>query len=305
MKLIKLIYSIIFLFPFCVEAYANGFIDEKIWVGTSLGTGSTNFHDERDNFSLSGKFDFGYDINRNFGAYTSYDFIQGYDHNTLHLATIGVRGNYPISSDLKVVGKFGATSAFGYNKSSAFFSSYGTSLEYEISSSISARIGFDFYDIPSYLEHPMDTYQFTWGLSYYFGKQEKQIYTPTEIIKEVPIEVTKIEEKKQFYVISGVMFKVGSIKPDSILLLDDVVLTLKEYEYLNVHIIGHTDSTGSETINKQISKERARYIYDNLIKQGISHNRITFEGKGSSEPVAINNNEEGRYKNRRVELYIN
>ncbi len=73
---------------------------------------------------------------------------------------------------------------------------------------------------------------------------------------------------------------------------------------IRVEIGGHTDNTGSETHNKQLSLNRAKSVYDYLISKGITTSRILFKGYGSSLPVDSNNTEKGRQKNRRTEFKI-
>lgn len=83
------------------------------------------------------------------------------------------------------------------------------------------------------------------------------------------------------------------------------------YEFLTqnagvtIHIVGHTDNTGTNAINNQLSLDRANALKEALVRKGIKEERITTDGKGSSEPIDTNDTEEGRAKNRRVEIRIN
>lgn len=74
---------------------------------------------------------------------------------------------------------------------------------------------------------------------------------------------------------------------------------------VTIHIVGHTDNTGSVALNKQLSLDRANALKEALIRLGVKEERITTDGKGSSEPIDTNDTEEGRAKNRRVEIRIN
>ncbi len=69
-------------------------------------------------------------------------------------------------------------------------------------------------------------------------------------------------------------------------------------------ILGHTDKTGDENTNKKLSLTRAESVKAYFVSKGVDTNRITTEGKGSSEPVGDNNTESGKRQNRRVELII-
>lgn len=71
-----------------------------------------------------------------------------------------------------------------------------------------------------------------------------------------------------------------------------------------IEIGGHTDNMGSEEHNVTLSENRARLVYDYLIKEGIDANRLTYKGYSSSQPVASNNTKEGRAQNRRTEFKI-
>lgn len=86
--------------------------------------------------------------------------------------------------------------------------------------------------------------------------------------------------------------------------LDDLAVALEENEFLKVKLIGHTDDVGSERFNKQLSLARAEELKDYLVSKGISSTRISAKGMGEEQPVATNETEEGRTRNRRVELTV-
>ena len=69
-------------------------------------------------------------------------------------------------------------------------------------------------------------------------------------------------------------------------------------------IVGHTDNTGSDSINNPLSIDRADAARDYLVSRGVARNRIMTDGRGSREPVADNGSQQGRDKNRRVEIYV-
>ena len=79
---------------------------------------------------------------------------------------------------------------------------------------------------------------------------------------------------------------------------------MKEYDNTVFHIGGHTDSTGSDSYNEKLSKERAESVRQFLIGAGIPANRLTAEGYGESRPIATNNTAKGRQENRRVEISL-
>ena len=87
-------------------------------------------------------------------------------------------------------------------------------------------------------------------------------------------------------------------------ILNDFASSLKRNPQTHVVIIGHTDSTGSDSINDPLSLNRANATRDYIFAQGVSGPRIETEGRGSREPIASNDSAWGRGKNRRVEVYI-
>ncbi len=71
-----------------------------------------------------------------------------------------------------------------------------------------------------------------------------------------------------------------------------------------IEIIGHTDSIGNADYNMTLSMQRAKSVRDYLIKNGIESKRLESKAMGQSLPVAPNNTEQGRAKNRRTEIKI-
>jgi outer membrane protein OmpA-like peptidoglycan-associated protein len=79
---------------------------------------------------------------------------------------------------------------------------------------------------------------------------------------------------------------------------------LNQYPQTNILIAGHTDSTGSESHNQQLSERRAEAVKNALMSNGVSPMRMRTVGYGESRPIADNNTEAGRQLNRRVEITI-
>lgn len=86
--------------------------------------------------------------------------------------------------------------------------------------------------------------------------------------------------------------------------LERVAFLLKNYPIELVEIAGHTDSIGSVDYNMKLSEKRSESVKVYLISKGIDPNKVVIKGYGPTEPVADNSSEEGRAKNRRVELII-
>jgi outer membrane protein OmpA-like peptidoglycan-associated protein len=71
-----------------------------------------------------------------------------------------------------------------------------------------------------------------------------------------------------------------------------------------IRITGHTDATGSSATNLELSERRAGAVKDYLVARGIDASRLVATGRGSAEPVASNDTEEGRALNRRTEITV-
>jgi outer membrane protein OmpA-like peptidoglycan-associated protein len=87
--------------------------------------------------------------------------------------------------------------------------------------------------------------------------------------------------------------------------LDRIAQIMVKYPQTSILVEGHTDSTGSETYNQQLSERRANSVKNLLVARGVQAQRITIIGNGESQPVATNATPEGRQMNRRVEIRIN
>ncbi|HEB97110.1 MAG TPA: OmpA family protein [Sedimenticola thiotaurini] len=99
-------------------------------------------------------------------------------------------------------------------------------------------------------------------------------------------------------------FNKAEIKPAFRPSLDKLADVLLKYDRTVVHVVGHTDSVGSEAYNQQLSERRARAVVDYLASRGVPYDRLRSEGRGESEPRATNATEAGRQLNRRVEIYV-
>jgi outer membrane protein OmpA-like peptidoglycan-associated protein len=85
--------------------------------------------------------------------------------------------------------------------------------------------------------------------------------------------------------------------------LDEIAKLLKKEPELKLHVVGHTDNEGGLAFNMNLSKRRAEAVVNALVKNyGITAKRLTANGVAYLAPVAVNTTEEGRARNRRVEL---
>src|SRR5262245_4193022 len=96
----------------------------------------------------------------------------------------------------------------------------------------------------------------------------------------------------------------AEIRSDFYDVLNSVVLVLNEYEKTLIEITGHTDSTGSDAHNQQLSQARANSVAAYFRSQQVIPERLITEGFGEKFPIASNDTAEGRQANRRVELRL-
>jgi len=106
---------------------------------------------------------------------------------------------------------------------------------------------------------------------------------------------------------SDVLFDTGSatLKPGAREKLAKISGIVLAHPGLTLQIEGHTDSVGSDDFNQQLSERRADSVRDFLASQGVGASSMTAKGFGKTQPVASNDNAEGRQRNRRVELVVN
>ena len=106
------------------------------------------------------------------------------------------------------------------------------------------------------------------------------------------------------FITYGIKFDVGksTIKPESMGEINRIVQLMNENPTLKFSVEGHTDSTGNAASNQTLSEQRSQAIVDKLVELGIAKDRLTAVGKGQNSPIADNNTDEGRAKNRRVEF---
>jgi outer membrane protein OmpA-like peptidoglycan-associated protein len=99
-------------------------------------------------------------------------------------------------------------------------------------------------------------------------------------------------------------FNKATLKPEARSQLATVLQALKEQPGLNVLIVGHTDSVGSDAYNMGLSQRRAESVATYLVQNGVPRQSIKTEWHGESQPVASNANAQGRAQNRRVEITL-
>lgn len=137
--------------------------------------------------------------------------------------------------------------------------------------------------------------------SQYLSTKDTSLNKP----KKMDLEVKEIKIGST-YKINNIQFPVNSAEIN-----DQTVIIIKEFaEYLNenpklkVAIHGHTDNVGNDKDNLELSKNRAKKVYDLLVESKISIDRLSYAGFGSGKPISSNISDTGRAQNRRTEFVI-
>ncbi|MEC8757743.1 MAG: OmpA family protein, partial [Bacteroidota bacterium] len=96
----------------------------------------------------------------------------------------------------------------------------------------------------------------------------------------------------------------SAITPGSLTVIDEYIVLLKENEFFDVEIGGHSSAPGDFYANQVLSEKRAKLVYEYLIAEGIEPERLTYRGYGESQLLDIRNTQEAHDKNRRIEFNV-
>jgi protein translocase SecG subunit len=112
--------------------------------------------------------------------------------------------------------------------------------------------------------------------------------------------------KEKWFDFDRLRFATGKteLTPESTDQLNNVISILKAYPKVKIKVGAYTDNTGVAADNKKLSKERADYVKNELVKLGVTADRISAEGYGDQHPIAPNDTDENRAKNRRISLSV-
>jgi outer membrane protein OmpA-like peptidoglycan-associated protein len=125
--------------------------------------------------------------------------------------------------------------------------------------------------------------------------------------KKTNISTVKCQKKfNKILLASKIVFNSSSavIKKSSYKTLKQLADIANQCTSYNIHVHGHTDTTGRNQLNQRLSKKRAQAVANYLTKKGVNPKHVHAIGHGSSKPVAGNNTSEGRARNRRIELTV-
>lgn len=164
----------------------------------------------------------------------------------------------------------------------------------------------------------MNVFKFGFKEAYYFI-DDISLVKAKEVVEKVKVEIvgsysleqdSVLEVKKDVKVgekiaLKNIFFENNRyyLLPESYSELNKLAQYLLRNPHMEVQINGHSDNVGSKNKNQKISEQRAREVFEYLIKKGVQ-NKMYFKGYGSSIPIASNDTPEGQAKNRRVEFEI-
>jgi outer membrane protein OmpA-like peptidoglycan-associated protein len=137
--------------------------------------------------------------------------------------------------------------------------------------------------------------------------RQEQIRLREQLVQEFNRVLETRESARGLIVnMSGVWFDTGkaTLKPGAREKLAKIAAILAAHRNLKMEVEGHTDNTGSDDLNQELSERRADSVRDFLVQEGVSSSAITARGMGESQPVASNDTAAGRQLNRRVEMVV-
>ena len=146
------------------------------------------------------------------------------------------------------------------------------------------------------------------GIGYLMDRQEAELRQQLASERtDHAIELERVrDDLLKLTMANEISFDLGSaaIKPAFKPTMYKLAEVLRKYDRNEITIVGHTDSTGSESYNQQLSERRAAAVRDELTSLGVPTYRMRAIGRGEYEPRADNGTEAGRQLNRRVEILV-
>ena len=168
-----------------------------------------------------------------------------------------------------------------------------------------AGFAIDFTTSPSQIvAHKGDTWIFIDNRGSYYNQT---IVTTKEMKQEVTADASSLSgeiNKSGHVAVYGIHFDTGkaTLLPDSENVLGEIVKLLQQNADLKLQVEGHTGNQGNAAANQALSERRAQAVVARVTAHGVEASRLSSKGMGQTKPVADNGAEEGRAKNRRVEL---
>lgn len=146
------------------------------------------------------------------------------------------------------------------------------------------------------------------GVGHYMDNQQRDMESAlAEQQRRHELEIQRLEDDSLRISVPGEVsfdFNSAAIKPAFEPTLNSLADVIVKYDKTVVHVVGHTDSVGSDSYNQELSERRAESVADHLGRDGVPTDRLRVEGRGKRDPRASNDTEAGRQLNRRVDIVI-
>ncbi len=141
------------------------------------------------------------------------------------------------------------------------------------------------------------------GVGNYMDRQEAKLRAELE---RTGVSVTRIGNNITLNMPGNITFQTDSadLNASFFEVLNSVAMVVNEYEQTVIEVAGHTDSTGTDAYNQQLSERRANAVAAYLRTRSVRSDRIITVGEGETRPIATNDTPAGRQQNRRVELTL-
>lgn len=325
-KLVAVVGLALVTSPVFADVYVGG------KVGKSTLEDACRPTDACDDDATGGGLFLGYDINDYIAIEGGYDYFgkmtgAGLNDDSVSAVTIAPKFSYAFNDSVSAYTKIGGAYVdYGSEQDGSFLGAVG--LEFGQKQPLSFRVEYQtLTDVNNDLVKAQAN-MVSLGISYKFGASSEDtvssmpepIVEPQPVVAQEPVveepapepETTVvIEQPTVMKTVTKQLSDANYFESDSSALsaqgkseLVEFIQTLTTYPQSTVKIIGHTDSTGSESYNLTLSKARAQSVADVFLDAGIDSSRMSVEGVGEAEPIASNQTAEGREKNRRVEVEI-
>lgn len=303
------------------------------YLGAQVGQGNTHYDGHRQgpahDKTLAGRVFAGYQFNESLGAEigfshfgnTEFRHINGNGHGSIDeyaydlVATIGV----PILDKADIYLKGGAA----YIRALRHGNLSGASQVGRVTPTFGIGANLNNYvNIPVFIEWnriqgngPIKNADLvSLGLAVHFDRPayqepvvaERGPATLTTQMEGTGVEVVQEGEYTKLTIPSKISFDYNkaTIKPGFYPALDKIVSYLNDHPNTEAKLVGHTDSVGSRAFNQKLSERRAASVAQYLESHDVDQNRLKVSGRSKDQPVASNATEEGRAKNRRVEMIL-
>ncbi|KXF80690.1 outer membrane beta-barrel protein [Enterovibrio coralii] len=308
-KLASVISSALFL------AAVSNVATADVYVGAKYGWNDTNkdcMSDSRceSDGQVGGIFT-GYEFNEYLGLELNADYLGQMDSyqngklaDDLYAISLAPKFSLPVTESMNVFTKLGGAYVnFDGNQEDYVFTG-AVGAEYAVNYNWKIRGEYQrFEDIETRMLSSVDANAFTLGVQYKFGSPAPVYVTKTIQVTDV-VEGTELVTYTHPVVLKTVQFGFDSAMMNDSSNLREAVKVLKAYPQAKANVIGFTDNTGPQTVNRLLSEKRAKAVAEYLEQDGVSSSRLKVEGKGDADPVADNDTVKGREMNRRAVVEV-